>query len=448
MKILFINPWSNKLSSSTLVNRLISSNGDDLVCQILAAVTPKNHSMNMVDDAVEKIDFDSDADLVAMTTFTRSAPRAYEIADEFRKRGKKVVLGGWHVSALPDEAKQHADSVVIGEGEDTFPQLLKDLENGKLKPFYEQEKPVNLDLVPILTRKERKLYQSSSFLQSIEISKGCPVGCNFCAISYRKFGHIHRTKSIENVIREMRIIPQKFIIFADPSLTTNPNYTKQLFREMKGLNKIFSCEGNANILGKDDELLRLAAEAGCISWYVGFESISQETVDSIGKTTNKVENYKTVIKKVHDYGMHIEGTFMFGFDTDTKDVFDNTIDTIQNWELDAMDINTLTPYPGTPLFDQLDKEKRILTREWEKYDSLHVVFKPKQMSPEELADGVQRVWDEIYTPLKILKRTIKSRKLNLYPFAATCLRNYSYYKRYHQNKHLHTLERTHGTNTN
>ena len=423
MKILFINPWLINITNSFFGKYMDRVNGDNLVCQILAAVTPKNHSIKMVNDIGDNIDFDSDVDLVAMTTFTRSAPRAYAIADEFRKRGKKVVLGGWHASALPDEAKQHADSVVIGEGEDTFPQLLKDLERNELKAFYEQEKPVDLNSVPILTRDERNLYKLSSFAQSVEMTKGCPTGCNFCSIANRKFGKIHRTKTIENAIKELRSIPQRYIIFSDPSLTINPNYTKQLFREMKGLNKLFSCEGNVNILGRDDELLRLASEAGCVSWYVGFESINQETINSIGKSTNKVENYKNVIKKIHDYGMCLEAALMFGFDTDGPDVFDDTLEAIKNWEIDLIDFSTLTPYPGTPLFSQLEKEGRILTREWEIYDSAHVVFKPKQMTPKELYDGVHRMRKEFYTPLKTLKRTTKSIKFGLYPFIITYLSN-------------------------
>jgi len=427
MNILFINPWSLKSSRLSLFNNLFSS-GNDLICQTLAAVTPKNHSIKMVDEAVEEVGYDLDVDLVAMTTFTRSAPRAYKIADEFRKRGKKVVLGGWHVTALPDEAKQHADSVVIGEGEDLFPQLLKDLEKNQLKPFYIQEKPVDLDQVPLITEEQRRLYKSSSFSQSIQISKGCPVGCNFCAISNMKFGNIHRTRSVENVIKEMETVHEKIISFADPSLTINPSYTKQLFRKMKGLNKIFACEGNANVLARDDELLKLAAEAGCLSWYVGFESICQETVDSIGKSTNKVENYKNVIKKVHDHGMRIEAAFMFGFDTDKPDIFDKTKDTIQDWELDLIDFSTLTPYPGTPLFNRLEKEKRILTRDWEKYDSFQVVFQPKNISVEELANGVQSMWQEFYSSQKTLNRTIKSVRLGLKPFVFSCLRNYMYYK--------------------
>jgi len=431
MKILFINPWSLKSSNSPLIKNLDRVNGDNLVCLILVSVTPKNHLIQMVNDGVGKIDFDSDVDLVAMTTLTMTAKRAYEIADEFRRRGKKVVLGGWHASALPHEAKQHADSVIIGEGEELWPQLLKDLERNKLKPFYEQQKPVDLNSVPILTREERDLYKLSSFFQSIELTKGCPTGCNFCSISYRKFGNLHRTRSIERAIGELRNTPQRFIVFSDPSLTINPKYTKELFREMKGLNKKFLCEGNANILARDDELLKLAAEAGCLYWYVGFESVNQETVNSIGKTTNKVENYKNVIKKVHDYGMCLEAALMFGFDTDKPDVFDNTIEAMQNWEIDLLDFSVLTPYPGTPLFSQLDKEGRILTRDWEKYDCHNVVFKPKQMTPEELTSGVQRMWEEFYTPLKILKRSAKSIKLGLYPFVTTSLRNYDFYTKVH-----------------
>ena len=435
MEILFVYPWPDNPSGSYFLSKLkwslfssIASASDDLVCQTIAAVTPKKHSIKMVDEATEKIDFDEDIDLVAISTLTRSAPRAYQIADEFRKRGKKVVLGGWHVSALPEEAKQHADSIVIGEGEDTFPQLLKDLENNKLRPIYEQDKIVDLDKVPILSKEERKKYKSGPFAQSIQISKGCPIGCNFCSISYRKFGNIHRKRSVENVIKELQTIPQKLISFADPSLTIDTKYTKELFKALKGENKIFSCEGNANVLERDDELLKLASEAGCTGWYVGFESVNQATIDSIGKSTNKVENYKSVIKKIHDHGMRVEGAFIFGFDTDTTKVFDDTINTIKNWELDLLDISILTPYPGTPLFDHLDKDNRILTRDWELYDSIHVVHKPKQMTPEKLADGVQKVWEEFYSPLKTIKRVAKSVKLGRNEFITSILRNYLYYR--------------------
>ena len=161
---------------------------------------------------------------------------------------------------------------------------------------------------------------------------------------------------------------------------------------------------------------------------LAFFSVSQETIDSIGKSTNKVENYKSVIKKIHDHGMRVEGALIFGFDTDTTKVFDDTIDTIKNWDLDLVDISILTPYPGTPLFDYLDNDNRILTRDWELYDSIHVVHKPKQMTPEELADGVQKVWEELYSPLKTIKRAAYSIKLGKYPLISSVLRNSLYYR--------------------
>lgn len=428
MNILFVNPQVGRSGGSNLF-KILASHGDDLICRSLAAVIPKKHKITFVDELLKDIDFDADVDLVAITTFTRVANRAYEIADEFRKRGKKVVMGGWHVTALPEEGIQHADSIVIGEGEYTFPQLLKDMENNKLKKFYEQEEPVDLDSIPLLSKEELNRYDPGSFMKNVQVSKGCPVGCNFCSISNRKNGHIHRKRSVENVIQEIKIIPQKMIGFADPSLTINPKYTKELFKAMKGLNKKFSGEGNANVLAKDDELLKLAAEAGCTGWYIGFESVSQETLNGIGKTTNKVESYQTAIKKIHDYGMNVEGAFVFGFDTDKPDVFDYTIDTIKNWNLDLVDISTLTPYPGTPFYDQLERENRILTKDWPKYDTIQVVYQPKLMTPEELADGVVKVWREFYTKKITFKRTIKSLNWGFNAFLSSIYRNYLYYNR-------------------
>ncbi|MCK4902773.1 MAG: radical SAM protein, partial [Thermoplasmatales archaeon] len=426
MEILFINPWDpSRPKGSNLFKSLVSS-ADDLICRSLAAAIPKNHSIAFVDELLEDIDYDSDVDLVALTTFTQVVDRAYEIADEFRKRGKKVVIGGWHVTALPEEGIQHADSIVIGEGEYTFLQLIKDLENNQLKQFYEQEEPVDLDSIPLLSKEEFNKYASGSFLKNIQVSKGCPVGCNFCSISNRKNGHIHRTRSVENVIQEIKNMPQKMIGFADPSLTINPKYTKQLFKEMKGLNKKFGGEGNANVLAKDDELLKLAAEAGCTGWYIGFESVNQETLNGIGKTTNKVENYQTAIKKIHDHGMIVEGAFVFGFDTDKPDVFDYTIDTIKNWGLDLVDISTLTPYPGTPYYDQLEKENRILTKDWSKYDTIQVVYQPKLMTPDQLLDGIKKVWREFYTKKMTVRRVIRSLNWGFTAFSSAVYRNYLY----------------------
>jgi radical SAM superfamily enzyme YgiQ (UPF0313 family) len=355
-----------------------------------------------------------------------TAPRAYEIADEFRKRGVKVVLGGWHISAMPDEALLHADSIIIGEAEDLWPQLLDDFENNKLKRIYTQNKSVDLNVIPYLTKIERERYKTSPFIQTVEATRGCPNCCNFCSISNNKFGRVYRTKSIPKIIDEMSCIPEKLLNFCDSSLTINPNYSKQLFKAMKNLNKKFFCEGNVNILGQDEEFLKLAAEAGCVSWCIGFESILQETINNIGKRTNKVMNYASAIKKIHDHGMSIKGSFIFGFDTDPPDIFDTTLESINFLELDTADLNILTPFPGTPLFNQLNQEGRIITRDWTKYNTECVVYRPKQMSPEELYCKWKDAMKEFYSIMRILKMGVKTFKLGFYPFLVSFSQNYHY----------------------
>lgn len=396
--------------------------------QTIVAVTPKKHSIEILNDYLTKIDFNSDIDLVGLTAFTMTAPRAYEIADEFKRRGVKVVLGGWHVSALPNEALEHANSVIIGEAEDIWPQLLNDLEKNKLKRIYKQKEPVELNSCPSLTKIERERYKTSPFVQTVEATRGCPNCCNFCSISNNIFGRVYRTKSINKIIKEIQYIPEKFLNFCDPSLTINPGYTKQLFHEMRDLNKKFFCEGNVNILAEDEELLKLAADAGCISWCIGFESVSQETLKNIGKKTNKIENYATAIKKIHNYGMCVKGSFILGFDTDGPNVFETTLEAIRFMELDTVDLNILTPFPGTPIFNQMDHEGRIITKDWSKYNTENVVFLPKQMSPDELYVKWKAAIKEYYSIVKILKMSIRTIRIGFYPFLISFPQTYYFNK--------------------
>jgi radical SAM superfamily enzyme YgiQ (UPF0313 family) len=430
MNILLIYPslqaYDNKQFSSILDKIFYKFIDLNSAFHALAAVTPKYHKIKIINEQGTKIDFDINVDLVGITGFTMTITRAYEIAEIFRNKGVKVVLGGWHVSALPDEAMKHADSIIIGEAENTWPQLLKDLENNNLKKVYKQKKLVKLNSFCYITKKERIQYKTNPFVQPIEASRGCPNRCNFCSISNSKFGRIYRTKPIINVINEIQTIPEKFLNFCDSSLTINPKYSKELFKEMKGLNKKFFCEGNANILNKDEELLNLAAEAGCISWCVGFESISQETLNRIGKKINRVNNYASMIKKIHNYGMSVKGSLILGFDSDNLSIFDKTLEVLNILELDTVDLNILTPFPGTPLYKQLENEGRILTKDWTKYDTEHVVFQPKQMTVDELYSGVRYITKEYYSNMKILKMGLKTIRLGLYPFVVSFLSNYYY----------------------
>jgi radical SAM superfamily enzyme YgiQ (UPF0313 family) len=373
---------------------------------ILAGLTPKEVSVELKNHCrYQDVNFDENYDLIGLSCVTPYAIEAYKIADEFRKRGKTVILGGWHPSVLPEEAKQHADSVVIGEAEDTWPQLLNDFKNNKLKYYYTTSKPVDPKKIPVLRHYSKKEQQAT------QATRGCPYGCEFCSITHTKFRNIFRRRPIENVIEEIKSMKHNTFCFYDNSLTIDHNYTKQLFRELKSLNKKFYAFGNINLLGNDEELLRLANEAGCVGWYIGFESVSQKSLDETNKRMNVVKEYDSAVKKIHDHGMQINGNFVFGFDHDTLEVFDNTLDVMKDLEIDLPDTSILTPFPGTSLFCRLEKEGRILTKDWSKYTLRHVVFQPKNMTPRELFDNDRRVYEEIYSHSNIIRRSLKSLKL-------------------------------------
>jgi len=372
----------------------------------MAAITPEKYEVNIVNENYENIDFDIDVDVVGITCYTMTAPRVYEIADEFRKRGKKVVLGGYHPTAMPEEATQHADSIVLGMAEANWPKLLADAEKGKIKRIYERDIDYDLNDIPHL---RRDLIKHNPIMGAIQTTRGCPNRCEFCAItSFCKHGI--KQRPIKNVIEEIKEMPNKLFTIHDPHLTTNKKYAKELFKEMikNKIRKSWVSNGTANVLLKaDDEFLQLARKSGCVEWFVGFESVSQESLNGIKKTHNKVEDFGKMIDRVHDYGMSIQGGIIFGFDEDTPDIFDITLEKINELEIDVLEINILTPYPGTPLYDRLDKAGRIFTKDWARYNQVDIVFEPKNMTVEELYEGARYVAKEFYSWSNIIKRNVK-----------------------------------------
>ena len=427
MNILLICPESRKkglgdksrFTSMPVYKLLLNSFfKPNLTVLTLAVLTPKEHVVRIIDDTVETIQFDEEYDLVGITIMTTTANRGYEIADEFRRKGKPVVLGGWHASVLPEEAKQHADSVVIGEAEKLWPELLNDFSIGKLKPFYKQTDKVDLGLVPPITN-TRKSIKYGSIPDGIEATRGCSVGCKFCCTTNKPLYREFRKKPIKNIIEEINYLPSKFFAFIDSSLMFDPSFAKQLFKDMKDFNKKFYMLGNINDFEKDEELLKLAADAGLMQINIGLESPDQFAVDSMGKKTNKVKSYASTISKIHDYGIGILGYFMFGFDTDTSKIFNKTLDFANDIKLDITNFMILTPYPGTPIYTQFESEGRIITKDWSKYDLDHVVFKPKNMSSEELLTGTKEIAKEYYSSINIIKRILRSIKVGFYPFLST-----------------------------
>ena len=395
----------------------------------LAAMTPRNDIVEITNENYENIDYEKPVDLVGITSYTMTAPRVYNIADKFRENGVTVALGGYHPSALPDEAIQHADSLVIGEAELSWPQLLGDYKKGKLKKFYKADKLVEAEKILPL---RRDLIKHNPIMGGIQSTRGCPHGCEFCAITNFFGGRTVRFRPIKHVIDEMKHMPNRVFLFHDPSLTLNPSYTKALLKEMKKLKKGWVANGNTNVLGRDEELLKLAADAGCIAWFVGFESVSQKSLNGVDKTCNKVEEFQETVKKIQKYGMGVQGGIVFGLDHDEPDIFDLTLEALYDWGVDAAEINILTPFPGTPVFEKLEKEKRIFTKDWSKFNQVDVVFKPKNMTEKELFEGARHVAKEFYSPLELIRRIWGNIKMSrsLPSFFALPGINLSYRKYY------------------
>lgn len=389
----------------------------------LAALTPKKHS-TIVPTSYENINFDENYDAVFINFKTGTAQRAYMIADKFKQRGLKIILSGSHPSALPMEAKQHCDSVIIGNAENLWSIIINDLEKNKLKNIYQRNEKFNhksLSIPNILK------YKESRILGAIEATRGCPYQCDFCQESNIPQGSIFRTRPVEEVINEIKTLPQKFILFCDVSMTIDPTYTKKLFNQMKNLNKKFLCEGNVDTLASDEELIHFSKKAGCIEWTVGFESFAQQTLEGVNKKTNKVKDFYHVVNNIHKHKMSVLGNFIFGFDEDIPNVFEYTRDNIVKLGLDSARFAVLTPYPGTPLFNRLDKEGRILTKDWSKYNRKNVVFEPKNMSKKELEHGFKKISNEFNSISNIMFRDFISLKLGFYPFLATASRNLESY---------------------
>jgi radical SAM superfamily enzyme YgiQ (UPF0313 family) len=398
LRILFIAPGRGKKKKRGIAGKAFQV--PPISLGILASLTPEDFDVKLVDENLNDIDFSDVPDLVGITCLTASAPRAYEISRRFRTLGAKVVLGGIHPSALPQEAIEHADCVVIGEAEGVWQGLLSDFSTGRLKRFYEAERP---DASEISAPKRCLFEGQGYFLKGVvQTSRGCPFDCDFCSVQ-RFFGNKFRFRSVSSVIEEVRALATKFVAFVDDNIAGSYPYARELFAALAPLNIKWICQAPVSI-GKDSEFLKLMHKAGCRGVFVGFESIIPECLKEVGKSFNIVRRFNDHIKRIHDSGMSIEGAFVFGFDHDDRGVFERTLDFINKSRIDFAQFGILTPFPGTKLEERLQKENRILTRDWEKYDIGHTVFRPARMTAEELDRGRQWIEDEFYSLKGTLRR--------------------------------------------
>ncbi len=382
-----------------------------LAVPTLASLTPPEHEIRVFDENIEAVDYEWGADLAAISVRTLFARRAYELGDRFRKKGVMTVMGGIHPSMCPDEALEHSDSVVIGEAEHVWSSLLNDAQNGGLKRTYQAEEPADLTSFPAPQRSclSRNMY----FSDIVQTTKGCPFKCEFCSV-HAFDGQKIRNKTVDQVLTEIRGIvgassgyKKKSIFFADDNIIANKKFAGELFTALKPFNLNWSCQASINV-SKEEELLRLMKESGCGAILIGFESVSEDNLSSMGKGVNLRHDYIGAIEKIQSYGILVHSSFILGYDFDTKDSFDELIHFINEANLLMPAINILTPFPGTKLFKRLEREDRILHKDWSKYDAKHVVFRPSLLTTDELLAGHRKVMRELYSFDSLYK------KLNYY----------------------------------
>lgn len=393
---------------------------------VIAAYTPEGWDVKLIDESVQDINFDEPCDLVGISIMTCYAPRAYEIATEFRKRGKKVVLGGVHPTYCPDEALRYGDAVVCGEAEDLWPQVVADFEAGTMKQVYRMDQFPSLDhyknpRVELLSP-DAYMTRHCTFT-----TRGCHFDCEFCSVSPFN-GKTTRRRPVPEVIEEMNHVKEwirsevvermsrgslwnamstalriwvgleegSIVAFVDDLHNSHRAYCRELWQAMKSLNIKWGCQSTL-FLGDDREMVKLAAESGCISVFVGMESISDDSLGETNKGFNQVRKFEDQIKMFHDHGIMVNPGMVFGFDNDDESVFETTLNFLIRNRVELAYFNVLTPLPGTALFERYEREGRIFDRDWAKYDGKHVVFHPSRMTSEQLQEGFFWANHEFYS---------------------------------------------------
>jgi radical SAM superfamily enzyme YgiQ (UPF0313 family) len=372
----------------------------------IAALTPKDQwDVKILDSRSHEINYGLKPDLVGLTAFTGEVPMAYAIADKFRAKGIKVVIGGIHASALPDEALQHADSVVIGEAEYVWEELLSDLADNKLQPKYRAKILCDMKkmVTPAYELIDKNIYLGFNALQA---TRGCPFDCDYCAVT-GVFGRTFRMRPVSEVVDAVKSFKGRDFFFLDDNICGNPAYAKELFKALIPLKKRWG--GQASItFAKDNELLSLYHKSGGRYALIGFETITQAGLNGVNKEWNRFSEYKEAISRIHKAKINILATFIFGLPEDDISVFDETLRFVNDNMIDSAQFHILTPFPGTRLYEKMSSQGRITNRDWSYYTTTEVVFKPEKMTAQELQDGYYRIYKEAFSLPNVIRRVFRS----------------------------------------
>jgi radical SAM superfamily enzyme YgiQ (UPF0313 family) len=360
----------------------------------LAAYLPEGTDVEIHDEHVEMLDLNDQPDLVVIQVYITSAYRAYRIADHYRSRGAHVALGGLHVTSLPDEAARHADTIFLGPGEDTWPQFLGDLRAGCPKPIYRSTLRTLAGLPPI----RRDLIKRRLYLvpNSIVVSRGCPHVCDFCyKEAFFEGGRSFYTQSVDAALAEIDRLPGRHLYFLDDHLFGDRRFASAFFDGMRGMGRLWQAAGTVNAVLAPD-LLERAVEAGLRSLFVGFETLNPANLAEQRKYQNLRRDYTAAIHRLHDLGVMINGSFVFGMDGDAASVFERTVEWAIHQGIETATFHILTPYPGTALYQRMSAQERLTIHDWDVYDTRHAVFRPALMSAEELEQGYRWAYREFY----------------------------------------------------
>ncbi|HEU5231367.1 MAG TPA: radical SAM protein [Terriglobales bacterium] len=367
----------------------------------LAAYAAADDEVTITDEHVEKLRTDDAPDLVVIQVYITSALRAYRLADAYRAKGCYVVLGGLHVTSLPDEAAVHADTIFLGPGEDTWPQFLKDLRAGQAQGRYQSANRTLLGIPPV----RRDLIKRHLYLvpNSIVVSRGCPYVCDFCyKEAFFRGGKSFYTQTVDAALSQIERLPGKHLYFLDDHLFGNVRFAAALFEGMRGMGRLWQAAGTVNSVLAPD-LLEKAVTCGLRSLFVGFETTDVENLHEQRKVQNIRRDYSAAIRRLHDLGVMVNGSFVFGMDHDDSSVFERTVEWAISQGIETATFHILTPYPSTALYHRMVSEGRLLHSNWDDYDTRHCVFRPKRLRPEELEEGYWRAYDDFYRWGSILR---------------------------------------------
>lgn len=427
LKILLISPRGEFLrKSSEFADYMHESremktimhywNGTGAGLQTIAGLTPGEHSITIIDENWEEIDFDQQVDIVALTAMTQQASRAYEIAEEFKKRGRYVVIGGIHSTVMPEEAAEHVDTVFTGEAENTWPEFIRDFSRGQPRKIYSQNgyPPVEMNKIPLPRYDLVARYKYP--VVWLQTTRGCPHDCEFCAAS-RIYGRKYRHKEVEQVISEIREVKKywKFaqVGFADDNMFVNRKFSTQLVSEFKKLNFTWYAQSDISV-AEDQPFLRSLYESGCRILFIGFESALQSNMKSINKNHWKERmfaRYPEYIQRIQENGIGIYGSFILGLDQDDDQTVERTISFINGNCLLGAQITLLTPFPGSRLRERLEREKRIINSDWQWYTAWNAVITHDNFTSDELESGLIKIYRSIYNEQSYRKRASYFRKI-------------------------------------